>query len=738
MDKILDDKVYSGDLVMLFLDPCKTQSGVARPSIICNFVKQSDLASVNVGMEGGMLSIRNIGGFLAPFQRSARIADIELESVDFTDERFVEKYINFRYATQTQQGDCMSPFLLEDNRFQNRRIFGVHTSAHLHQFTRQGQVVNMGEGWIVTQEDLKRVMKTLPGHDKIYVGDTDAKLDASTVEMLLNGSKIGSITTRIGLEVLGSAELGVRQQTQTKIIPSRISDAFAMYGYPKKMPSALKPVVVGDAVVDPMTLGTTKYAKVVPLLDSDLVRECVKDVANNFYYSSINEGPLDFQRVLTDTEMFEGNRDILVEPLNRSTSMGYPFAQLHRGANGKRIAFGVDEWTYDTPVAKEIIQAVNDLERDCEDGIQRGVVWTDTLKDEKRPVEKVSKGKTRVFTAGPVHYTLLFRKYFGGFTGWIMRNHIYNEIAVGTNVYSGDWNEMAKYLLRNLSPKTISLIAGDFENYDGSENSQILWAIFEEINQWYLQGYYQVCKRDGVTPDQQLVDRWTRIRRILWAHIVNAVHINNTVMYQCSHSIPSGCPITAVLNSIYGSTIVRIAYLILAFKHANSEATMQRFRRHIRAVVYGDDNLISVHPDVAVWFNQENLTEAFLKIGHVYTDEAKTGAIYEKRLLTDVAFLKRKFVYSPLSNRWIAPLDLDSVLETPLWTKAGTMADTITLDNVEQALNELSLHGEEVYDRYGNILVQRVREEGFQYRMPSWREMFRTTLSLQLNPFSVF
>ena len=51
-----------------------------------------------------------------------------------------------------------------------------------------------------------------------------------------------------------------------------------------------------------------------------------------------------------------------------------------------------------------------------------------------------------------------------------------------------------------------------------------------------------------------------------------------------------------------------------------------------------------------------------------------------------VDFLKRKFRYEPLVDRYVAPLDLNVVLEEPCWTKKGTDAIEIAKTNVQTSL----------------------------------------------------
>ena len=223
------------------------------------------------------------------------------------------------------------------------------------------------------------------------------------------------------------------------------------------------------------------------------------------------------------------------------------------------------------------------------------------------------------------------------------------------------------------------------------------------INEWYDDG-----------------EENAQIRRSLWMNICHAIHINGNVVYSCTHSQPSGCPITAILNSIYNLIIIRIAYLICAednFKETGVDLrSLYYFNLFVAMVAYGDDNLIAICDTIISWFNQISITKALAQVGHEYTDEAKTGLIVPIRDLSEVAYLKRSFVFNGLVNRYVAPLNLQVVLEMVMWTKQGLGSRIITMANLDVTMRELSLHTPEIFDRYSNILRKKCLELGYDYR----------------------
>lgn len=74
------------------------------------------------------------------------------------------------------------------------------------------------------------------------------------------------------------------------------------------------------------------------------------------------------------------------------------------------------------------------------------------------------------------------------------------------------------------------------------------------------------------------------------------------------------------------------------------------------------------------------------------------------RKIGNIEFIKRSFVFDRTSSLWLAPLRLDVVLEIPCWTKRKDSL-TITTDNVEVAIRELSLHSKDIFDAWVPAIV---------------------------------
>lgn len=585
----------------------------------------------------------------------------------------------WEYISITSEGDCGAPCVIFETALQHKLV-GIHIA---------GGADGYGISQIITQEILQQGMEGIPARAQMYCEyDVD--------QFVAFEEQYESVPNHKGIKVVGMVvkEKRLKSGGRTKITPSPL--------YNKIAPALTKPAMMrAFGEIDPMEKGVVKYGKNFSMVDPKKLMQVKEDIRNllNVNVKSLDKSK--YAEVLTYEQAVLGDDfDEYMAPINRTTSAGYPYSLIPNLMRGKQSIFGTEEWTLDNELAKRVENDVTNLIWDCRWGVQRNVYWSDTLKDERRPIAKVDAGKTRVFCGSPLHYTIGFRRYFLGFAAWMMQNRNFNECSPGTDPYGLDWDIIAKLMrttgFSQTNGRTL-VMAGDYENFDGSLLSQVLWIICDLINEWY----------GGSDMD-------TNIRLGLWNHIVHSMHINGGVVYQLTHSQPSGCPLTAVLNSVYNSFVVRLGYLYAAEAAGmNSLGSMKYFNRYVKMVSYGDDNLIAVSPDIQEWFNQETLTKALAVIGHVYTDESKSGNLVIMRSLDEIKYLKRSFHFDNELQRYVAPLDLDVIMEIPQWTKAGLCSLDITRANVDVAMRELSLHPRQVFEEKAGI----IREEAYKARL---------------------
>ena len=295
-----------------------------------------------------------------------------------------------------------------------------------------------------------------------------------------------------------------------------------------------------------------------------------------------------------------------------------------------------------------------------------------------------------MFSAAPADLSVITRMYFGAFTLFFNKNRISNGSAVGVNPYSLEWHDIATRLLNFGSPQDECIGAGDFSRYDGSQKGDIHWLILDIINKWYNDG-----------PEN------AQIRTILWHEVTNSNHLIEDIVVNWPNSLPSGHPLTILVNTMYNNIAFRCCWIRAT---ENTDFSPSDFEKYIFLIAAGDDNLFSVHPEVRDIFNEVTLSGFMKEFGLTYTNETKTQSIELLRKIDSVEFLKRGFSYSQELARYIAPLRLSVVLEIPMWTKVKESA-IIVEDNVDQSLRELSFHGREIFEKYEPLISQALKDE---------------------------
>lgn len=324
--------------------------------------------------------------------------------------------------------------------------------------------------------------------------------------------------------------------------------------------------------------------------------------------------------------------------------------------------------------------------------------WIDTLKDERRPIEKVAQGKTRVFSAGAMDYILVYRMFFLGFNAHIMTNRISNECAVGINPHSDEWHRLAKYLTLVGDKVT----AGDFSNFDGSLSAQMLWYFVDVANEFYNPSESITILGVTLNPKEQNL-----VRTILFQDVVSSIHIFRDNCYQWTHSQTSGGPSTVILNSFVNSISVRMVWLDIM--KGTELYGLSNFDEHVRFISYGDDNVLNFSDYIVDEFNMHNIVEAYKRIGLTYTMEDKNAQLVAYRSLDQVDFLKRSFTWDETRRKYHGCLSMSTIMEMMNWVRSEVNVDISTKENIETACQELVLYPESVYNKQTERIRRAVR-----------------------------
>lgn len=476
-----------------------------------------------------------------------------------------------------------------------------------------------------------------------------------------------------GFHDLGRAPVPVHLPRTTKISRSML---YGLYGPVMRAPALLCP----KDGIEPWSLATSKYAYEPIKIPMDFY----DDIDSVFKEITRLGAPTHDEYLVTlnfDEAVLGVPHLPYVEPIPRNTSPGYPFSLNARG-KGKTMWFGSgNDYDLDNPHCHElrcrIIKQLEQLKTSRVD-----FYYTDFLKDEVRPIERVRAGRTRLVSGCPLDLSILTRMYYAGFAGWFMANRITNGSAVGCNVFSAEW----PLIYEHLRLRDNVAIAGDFSNFDGSLRAEVLRHIGARIDKWYG-------------------DEHNPVRKHIWAEVYSSKHVQLHLMYQFMQGLPSGHPLTSVINSIYNLSAIRYSVRRWCADHGK-----QFIPESYRCIVYGDDNIISFNRILFSDLQPNDLVQYFAELGLRYGPVSKDNSLLEFTPAHELTFLKRSFYVNVDTGTLVAPLSLDTVLDMVNWTKKGSRSIEIVLDKIDNVYKELSLHGKEVFEKYAKPLTIKSRQ----------------------------
>ena len=424
----------------------------------------------------------------------------------------------------------------------------------------------------------------------------------------------------------------------------------------------------------------------------------VLDIAAEVAFKPLMKVTQDFPRdVLSFEEAVVPPEGWKLKPLNRKSSAGYKYRSHVTAAKPGKVAFLGKEGDVDFSrpeldiVRKDVASIISYAKR----GVRLPHYCTDFLKDELRPLEKVEAVKTRMISGTELDYTIAVRMYFGAFNAAMLATPVVNGMAPGINHYT-QWGELATRLIS----KGGAVFDGDFSRFDASEQPWVHMKILEVINQWY-------AMKGGTEEDD-------RVRTILWEDVIHSVHItgdssSHGQLVQWHKSLPSGHPLTTVINSMYSLLALTTCYI-----HLTGDS--RDMWEHVFINTFGDDNVAGVDESVRDVFNQVTVAGAMSELFNLtYTAGAKDGKLVPYTDIYNITYLKRSFLRDEETSDiigsapcmdWVGPLAKESFLYTPYYYRNKKDPRKDITDNCDILLGELALHPKSMWDEYFPLLKQ--------------------------------
>lgn len=399
------------------------------------------------------------------------------------------------------------------------------------------------------------------------------------------------------------------------------------------------------------------------------------------------------------------------EALNWKSSEGFPLSSARpTWAHDKKWLFELadGEFGYKLVDIDHRLKLQLKLRDECfKKNVKPPTVYVDCLKDYRLRPEKCAKpGSTRIFSVAPIQCSIDIRQHLSDFTASLKSTHIQNSIGIGINPDSMEWTVLANYLFE-VGPCIITL---DYSNFGPCLMSQLVAASNECIVEWH--------KLNGASEEHV-----SRVEWLLDCDILNPVHLCSNVLYQTVNGIASGSPLTGECNSIPNLFYIRCAYLEIMREKCAEFANMYYFNLFVRIVVYGDDLIMSVSPDIIDYFNAVTVKEALGMHGIRVTSARKDENLLPYDKLENSTFLKRSFKLHPTRKGvWLAPVEVDSVQECINWMHKCDDPQGATIEVVTASLDLAYGHGPEYYNDHRARLIKACKELDLKIFSKSWYE----------------
>jgi hypothetical protein len=625
--------------------------------IVKNFIDESKLGlfKKSRGFSAGVMSLNRAKAVRATYYASTVV---EHPSGTYCIQDL------FKYATYAKRGDCGTILYSDEPNMMAGSILAMHVA---------GYDGTTGFSSILTSNAIEHAIKASL---KLPVAQAGLPEGQECLHILAPRIPAGT-----NFCFLSKNDRAIAQPVATRIVRSKF---FEGWGAKLTAPARLVPFSDGNVWIDPMFKTLAKYSVYKAPPELIVLNLAWRNLAAHLLEVS---GPLGSTEILGYYESAAGiDGDPFIKGIPRNTSAGFPLGYAHN-ADGKKHIWGSSEmYDFTTPLSVALERQFYEALEHASNEERPVYYFVDFLKDERRPLLKVADGSTRLISGAPVLFQLVFRSLFMRPISWFMRNRVTNSMAPGINPFSAEWHNLALHLRSRSEGRNV--LAGDFGNFDGSQVKDFHYAIRKLI--------------DTICDDEYGIHRTT-----VWEDIVSSIHLNGDVIYLWNSKLASGTPGTTTINTLYSVLLFLYAWIKL---HPRGSHAINDFWYEVYICTFGDDHILDVSDEAKVFFNGESITKVFTQLGLKYTDTKKEGPPVFGRL-EDQTFLKRGFRFEPVLKRYVAPLELAVILETPYWVDQALRTDIEHHVNlIQDALDELSLHGKDTFKRWSVKLIGAMRD----------------------------
>ncbi|APG76690.1 hypothetical protein [Beihai picorna-like virus 62] len=435
------------------------------------------------------------------------------------------------------------------------------------------------------------------------------------------------------------------------------------------VPPLMMPRGKGESFLSPYNVNFERMGRVRKSLSTDdmnLIADCfatrVIDLLERRGVRNLS--PLPVQEAIDGSP-----NDPFIRRMNLHTSAGFGWGGIKLDHFERKEEFlGGRPWYVSTP-SDELVDSLTNLRLCLECGEVPLEYFTAALKDEPRPVDKVAKGKTRVFAVGSMPVLILARQFLAPFYTLMIQ---YGDVfctAVGV-----DMHRDAEKIIGRVCSRFSNIMEGDFGGYDQCMPVSIGHAANRIV--------YKVLAHFGYNENAMKIVSGL-LSLMLHPSVVMAGELLNIPGYQ-----PSGKYATAEDNSLRNIIIQMYVFCVATGKEPN------QFFDYVDSISYGDDLLSAVSDAVCYDYNAATFSRICeQEVGLTFTTSDKQDVVDAFIKREEMTFLKRSF--SPhFTGGFVAPLSLDSIYKSLEWYIPSKDVNEVEQmsSTCESALREMYFH----------------------------------------------
>jgi hypothetical protein len=389
------------------------------------------------------------------------------------------------------------------------------------------------------------------------------------------------------------------------------------------------------------------------------------------YLHNVKNLQLDGYEQISLEEAIIGIPGSVIQSVDLKTSVGMPFSKPK-----KHFIQIYDRQAYADP---SLCQVREEYEEILKDGDIPFPISLCMLKDEAISKEKNAKRKARVFNCLPFSYNWIMKSRLAPIESLMRFNRSCFGSMVGVNMTSLECNEVVR-ILRRTDPNLERLIDLDIASQDKSEDGVMI----------DLVSIVFMCLMQHMGYDGH--DAYTLIQGLR-----NTIYVIKNDFYILGATNPSGNDKTVTINDVINSIMHHYFYyrmkypdglpsklnkLLIDYQRSliynKGDVTAEletylTFDYHCSKVTYGDDSIISVSSS-CTFYDPLKIPTLGLECGFVYTDSNKTNIIEWKKL-SEIQFLKRKFVFRDDLGVYVGCLSLKSIAKMLVMAKKSSLTE---------------------------------------------------------------